>query len=194
MGLFFKKKNKVELTVPSLEEQTQQAIESVNSFLDQVTKGWALTEDGSCDCAYFSISGITHHCDYSDIGIIRGLAFKDTENPYDKTAIGIMGINKTGKKLLGYIARGEDKRKYKKFSEGADFMPYIGYIRKFTNSQGTSGICGVIKLYKGDFGQIMYDKMVADTRTVIGAFNGYYKDEFLKDSGEKLEWVLDRHF
>ena len=197
MGLFFKKKRNTDdivPSIPSLEEQRQMAKTSVNSFLDQVTKGWNLDEEGDCECAYFKIAGITNYCNYTDVGMVRGLTFKDKENPYDKTAIGIMDISNKGKRLLGYIAKGEDKKEYKKFSEEVDYIPYIGYIRKFTDSQGKSGICGTIKLYKGVFGRIMYDKMVADTQTLLGAFNGYYNNTLFKDSGEKLEWVLERHF
>ena len=40
---------------------------------------------------------------------------------------------------------------------------------------------------KGDYLRIEYD--IAD-----GEFKGYYKEQTLKEQGETLDWILDRHF
>ena len=36
--------------------------------------------------------------------------------------------------------------------------------------------------------------MIKDAKLLIGAFKGYYKEQTLKEQGETLDWILDRHF
>lgn len=197
MGLFSRKK-KVEATpfvVPSMEEQKQQAKASVDSFLNHISSGWDLSQEGSCEWAYFKIAGITNYCGFSDVGMIRGYTFKAKENPYDKTAIGIAGVDAKGRQsLLGYIPKA-DKKDFKKFSEDAEHLIFIGYIKRFVSEEdGKQGINGVIKVLKGEAGSAMYNRLVEDTQVLVGAFKGYYKEETLAEREEKLEWILDRHF
>lgn len=191
MGLF-SRKQKVAFAVPSLEEQEKMAKSSVDEFLGQITNGWDLTQKGRCKRGTYRIAGLTYHCTFADVGMVRGVTFKDKDNPKDKTAIGLLNVSKKGQNLIGYIAK-EDKESFKEFTNDEDNLIFIGYIRKFMSGDKV-GICGYIKVYCGDSGRDMYDKMVMDTQVVMGAFNGYYKDVDLKKEGLQLGAILERYF
>jgi hypothetical protein len=77
--------------------------------------------------------------------------------------------------------------------EDAEQAPFIGYIKEFSKGDGDKGLCGMIKLYRGD-GKSTYEAMIKDTQTIIGVFNGYYQDQTLEEQETNLDWVLDRHF
>ena len=198
MGLFslFKKKEPaipVPFVVPSKEEQEAMATASLKIFLDMMYDEWNV-EDDEFQCDYFNIAGITYHCDYSDIGMVRGLTFKDKNNPKDKTAIGIASVDDKGKqKLVGYISK-DDKARYRMIAWTAEQCVFIGYIRPFTDSSGHSGITGKIKVYINSASKGAYHSMLKDTELLIGAFRGYIGEETFTEVGEKLEWVLDRRF
>ena len=197
MGLFSRKKKVEEavFTIPSMDEQKAMAKASVDLFLKQITNGWDLTQEGSCECAKFKIAGITNYCGFSDVGLIRGYTFKAKENPYDKTAIGIAGVDSKGKQsLLGYIPK-VDKKDFKNFSEDADHLIFVGYIKRFVSEEdGKQGINGVIKVLKGEAGSAMYNRLVEDTQLIMGAFKGYYKDEDIRNNPDELRWTLEDHF
>lgn len=195
MGLFSKwKKADVAKSAPTIEEQKAEAKASVDAFINQLYSGWDNSREGSFDSGYFKIAGITHYCDFSDVGMVRGMAFNDPKNPYDKTAVALVAVSSDGKqKLLGHIAKDENKA-YKNLVEDSDKNVFIGYIRRFETYDGEKGILGRLKVYYGDDGTKLYNQMIADTQVILGAFRGYYKDELLKDTGEKLEWILESHF
>ena len=77
--------------------------------------------------------------------------------------------------------------------EDAEQAPFIGYIKEFSKGDGDKGLCGMIKLYRGD-GKSTYEAMIKDTQTITGVFKGYYQDQTLEEQETKLDWVLDRHF
>lgn len=200
MGLFvlFKKKEPVAapapIAVPSKEEQEEMAAASLKLFLDQMYDEWNEDEDEFL-CDYFDIAGITYYCNRSDVGMIRGLTFKDKSNPKDKSAIGIASIDDNGKqKLVGYIPK-NDKPRYRKIAKTIEQCVFIGYIRQFTDSNGRYGLRGRVKVYAGNASSKgAYQSMLKDTKLLIGAFRGYIEEETFEDAGEKLEWVLDRRF
>ena len=199
MGLFalFKKKEPAAPTpivVPSKEEQEEMAAASLKLFLDQMYDEWNVDDD-EFESDYFDVAGITYYCNYSNVGMIRGLTFKDKNNPKDKSAIGMAAIDNNGnQKLIGYIPK-NDKPRYRKIAKTAEQCIFIGYIRPFTDSSGRSGLMGRIKVYSGNASSKgAYRSMLKDTKLLIGAFRGYIGEETLEDAGEKLDWVLDRRF
>jgi hypothetical protein len=192
MGLFslFKKESKP-VVVPSLEEQFTIAKQYVDSFLDEIFDGFNKDNEDDFDCAKFRIAGISNYCSNSDIGIIKGVTFPQN-NPYDKTAIALGKIiNGSVNALFGYIAK-DDKKEFNKFADDNKQRPFIGYIREFFTEEGRRGIMGVVKIYKGN-GSNLYQQMIKDTQLIQGVFKGYYNDAPLEE-GEKIEWILDRHF
>lgn len=62
------------------------------------------------DYSYYNIVGMKYrNLSYSDIGIHKiAIAVAETDNPYDKYAVGIYR-NDTEKKLIGYIPRTDNK-------------------------------------------------------------------------------------
>lgn len=196
MGIFsrlFKKEEPQPLIIPSMEEQERIAKANLDSYLGHLFQSWNETED-EFRCDYFNIAGITYHCSRSDVGMIRGVTFKDHNNPKDKSAIGIIDIDSTGKqKFLGYISK-EDKRRFKKFTEDTEQAAYIGYIKEFEKENGFKGIMGVIKVYAGDpTSKKAYQMMLKDFRVLYGVFHGYFEESSLADEGLKPEWILERH-
>lgn len=194
MGLFSRfKKAQEPASAPSLDAQKAEAKASVDAYLKQVTGGGAdLSKEGSYSCAYFRIAGITHHCNFSDVGMVRGVTFNDKNNPYDKSAVGILDLCRGKERFLGFIPK-EDKKEYKKFAGDEGAMFCIGYIRSFEDSEGQVGLLGRIKVCKGS-GRAIYDHLVEDTQLLLGVFRGYYGEQLLKENGDKIEWILDRHF
>jgi hypothetical protein len=195
MGLFsFLSKKKEPLVIPSKEEQEAMAMKSLNAFMGQMYDMWNDTDD-EFRCEYFRIAGISYRCGRSDVGMIRGVTFKDKSNTHDKTAIGIDAVDDAGRqKLVGYISK-DDKARYKKLVGDAELSPFIGYIRPFTDESGHSGVMGVIKVYAGEpTSKGAYAAMLKDTKLLMGVFRGYFKDQNLEEEGIKLEWVLDREF
>ncbi len=199
MGLLalFKKKEPAApapIVAPTKEEQEEVAAASLKRFLDQMYDEWNVDEDEFL-CDYFNIAGITYYCNSSNVGMIRGLTFKDKNNPKDKSAIGIASIDDNGKqKLVGYIPK-NDKPRYRKNAKTAEQCVFIGYIRSFTDTSGHRGLTGRIKVYTGNpSSRGAYQSMLKDTRLLIGAFRGYIDEETIEDAGEKLDWVLDRRF
>lgn len=194
MGLFSKLFKKKPSVIPSIEEQERLAKSCLDPFLKKVLTKWNETED-EFHCDYYRIAGITYHCGRSDIGMIRGVTFKDHNNPKDKSAIGIVALDDAVRqRLLGYIAK-EDKKRFKKFSEDEDQVFFIGYIIGFETEDGQRGIRGEIKAYAGDTASKgAYQSMLKDTQLLLGVFRGYYKDQNLKEEGLKPEWILNRQF
>ena len=197
MGLFslFKKgaSKKTQLVIPSLEDQAAAAQSFVNSFLDELYSDFDKDTPGEIECARFRIAGITHHCSRNDIGMISGITFLQTNNPYDKKAIALGRVN-NGKvsDIFGYIPK-EDKKAFNKFAVEWNHLPFLGFIREFITEDGKKGITGVIKLYKGE-GLKMVNQMVKDAQLLQGLSKGYYKEQTLEEQELKLEWVLERHF
>ena len=197
MGLFslFKKgaSKKTQPVIPSLEEQASLAQSFVNSFLDELYSGFNKETPGEVECARFRIAGITHHCSRNDIGMISGITFLQTNNPYDKKAIALGRVN-NGKvsDIFGYIPK-EVKKAFNKFAGEWDHLPFLGFIREFVSDEGKKGITGVIKLYKGE-GVKMVNQMTKDAQLLQGLSKGYYKEQTLEEQELKLEWVLDRYF
>lgn len=179
--------------IPSLEEQASHARSFVNSFLDELYSGFDKDTPGEIECARFRIAGITHHCSRNDIGMIFGITFPQTNNPYDKKAIGLGRVN-NGKvsDIFGYIPK-EDKKAFNQFAGEWYHLPFQGFIREFITEDGKEGITGVIKLYKGE-GLKMVNQMVKDAQLLQGLSKGYYKEQTLEEQELKLEWVLERHF
>ena len=141
----------------------------------------------------FRIAGITYHCSRNDIGMISGIIFLQTGNPYDKKAIALGRVN-NGKvsDIFGYIPK-EDKKAFNKFAGEWGHLPFLGFIREFISKEGEHGITGVIKLYKGE-GVKMVKQMTKDAQLLQGLSQGYYKEQTLAEQYLKLEWILDRHF
>ena len=194
MGIFsFFKKEKATIVVPDEAQQKQSAVAFVDSFLDEIYDDFDKEGTGEFDFARFRIAGITHHCTRKDIGMISGVSFVQSGNPYDKTAIAL-GRVKDGKvsEIFGYIPK-EDKKDFNKLAGDFKNLPFFGYIREFVTDDGEKGIMGLVKLYKGN-GVEVYRQMIKDAQLLQGLFKGYYKDETLEARGETLEWVLDRHF
>lgn len=197
MGLFslFKKgaSKKTQPVIPSLEDQAAAAQSFVNSFLDELYSDFDKDTPGEVICARFRIAGITHHYSRNDIGMISGITFLQTNNPYDKKAIALGRVNNGKVSLIfGYIPK-EDKKAFNKFAGEWDHLPFLGYIREFMTEEGKEGITGVIKLYKGE-GLKMVNQMVKDAQLLQGLSKGYYKEQTLEEQELKLEWVLERHF
>ena len=192
MGIFsiFKKESKP-VVVPSLEEQYASAKLYVDSFLEEIYDGFNKEDEDDFESAYFRIAGITNYCSRSDIGLIKGVTFQYS-NPYDKTAIGLGQVRKDCiSRLYGHIPKA-DKREYNKLVGDIKQRPFFGYIREFVDGDGHKGIMGVIKVYKGN-GAKLYRQMIKDVQLIQGVFKGYYKEAPLEE-GEKIEWILDRHF
>lgn len=196
LALFKKKELEapVPIAVPTKEEQEEMAAASLKLFLNQLYDEWNVDED-EFQCDLFSIAGITYYCNSSNVGMIRGLTFKDKNNPKDKSAIGIVTIDDKGKqKLVGYIPK-SDKARYRKVSKTAEQCVFIGYIRQFTDPDGRLGLTGRIKVYSGNSSSRgAYQSMLKDTKLLIGAFRGYIEEETIEDAGEQLDWLLDRKF
>lgn len=191
---FFKKgdSDAGKIVVPSEEQQRKDAVFFVDAFLDTLYSDFDKEGTDDYDCARFRIAGITNYCTKKDIGLISGLSFPQN-NPYDKNAIAlgrIKGNSVSG--IFGYIAKA-DQKEFNIFAGDNKQLPFLGYIRPFTTEDGHSGIMGLVKLYKGNCSK-MYNRMIKDTQLLQGAFKGYYLDATLEEQGEKLEWVLDRHF
>lgn len=197
MGLFslFKKgaSKKMQPVIPPLEEQASLAQSFVNSFLDELYSGFNKETPGEVECAVFRIAGITYHCSRNDIGMVFGITFLQTGNPYDKKAIALGRVN-NGKvsDIFGYIPK-ENKKAYNKFAGEWDHLPFLGFIREFISEEGKKGITGVIKLYKGE-GVKMVNQMTKDAQLLQGLSKGYYKEQTLEEQELKLEWVLERYF
>ena len=197
MGLFslFKKgaSKKTQPVIPSLEEQASLAQSFVNSFLDELYSGFNKETPGEVECARFRIAGITHHCSRNDIGMISGITFLQTNNPYDKKAIALGRVN-NGKvsDIFGYIPK-EDKKAFNRFAGEWDHLPFLGFIREFISDERKKGITGIIKLYKGG-GVKMVNQMTKDAQLLQGLSKGYYKEQTLEEQELKLEWVLDKYF
>ena len=135
---------------------------------------------------------ITHHCTKKDVGFISGISFPHN-NPYDKTAIALGRVqNGRVSDIFGYIAK-DDKKAFNKFAGESKKLPFLGYIKPFTDDEGRTGICGLIKFYKGNC-KGAYEAMIKDAKLLIGAFKGYYKEQTLEEQGETLDWILERHF
>ncbi len=199
MALFWKKKQPAPApaqepsTIPSTEDQTQAAKADLEAYFSTILNSWGTDDDDDWSYDYFRVAGITHYCTTRDIGMIRGATFPDKSNPVDKGAIGIMSISDAGKqRLLGYIAK-EDKARYKKLAGGAETRIFIGYIRTF-EGEDAQGIMGVIKVYGNSNSKSCYEQMIQDTRLLRGVFKGYYRNHWLKDEGERPEWILERFF
>ena len=196
MGLFsFFKKGEATATtqaVPSEEQQNQEAVKFVDAFLDELYSDFDKEGAEEHSTSLFRIAGITHHCTKKDVGFISGISFPQN-NPYDKTAIAL-GRVKDGRvaDIFGYIAK-EDKKAFNKFAGENKNLPFLGYIKTFTDDEGRTGICGSIKFYQGNC-KGAYEAMIKDAKLLIGAFKGYYKEQTLKEQGETLDWILDRHF
>lgn len=193
MGIFsFFKKEKA-VVVPDEEQQKKNAVSYVDSFLNEIFTDFDKEGEGEFECARFKIAGITNYCSRKDIGMISGVSFVQSGNPYDKTAIAL-GRVKDGKvsEIFGYIPK-EDKKDFNKFSGENKNQPFLGYIREFIAEDGKRGIMGIVKLYKGN-GVGLYKQMIKDAQLLQGLSKGYYKDQTLEEQKLKLEWVLDRHF
>ena len=194
MGLFsFFKKEKTPVVVPSLEQQEKDAVAYVDSFLDEVFSDVDKEGEGEFGCSRFKIAGITNYCSRKDIGMISGVTFIHSGNPYDKTAVAL-GRVKNGivSEIFGYVPK-VDKKDFNKLAGENKNLPFLGYIREFTTEEGKSGIMGIVKLYKGN-GLELYRQMVKDAQLLQGLSKGYYKEQTLEEQGEKIEWVWDRHF
>lgn len=196
MGLFsLFKKDKATATkpaVPSEEQQNQEAVKFVDAFLDELYTEFDKEGAEDHSTSLFRIAGITHHCTKKDIGFISGLSFPHN-NPYDKTAIALGRVkNSRVDDIFGYIAK-EDKKAFNKFAGDDKNLPFLGYIKPFTDDEGYTGICGLVKFYKGNC-KGAYEAMIKDAKLLIGAFKGYYKEQTLEEQGETLDWILDRHF
>ena len=197
MGLFSLFKNgaskKTQPVIPSLQEQAVAAQYFVNSFLDELYSGFDKDSPGEIECAWFNIAGITYHCSRNDIGMISGITFLQTNNPYDKKAIALGRVN-NGKvsDIFGYIPK-EDKKAFNRFAGEWDHLPFLGFIREFISDERKKGITGIIKLYKGE-GVKMVNQMTKDAQLLQGLSKGYYKEQTLEEQELKLEWVLDRYF
>jgi hypothetical protein len=194
MGIFsFFKKEKAVVVVPDEEQQKKNAVSYVESFLNEIFTDFDKEGEGEFECARFKIAGITNYCSRKDIGMISGVSFVQSGNPYDKTAIAL-GRVKDGKvsEIFGYIPK-EDKKDFNKFSGENKNQPFLGYIREFIAEDGKRGIMGIVKLYKGN-GVGLYKQMIKDAQLLQGLSKGYYKDQTLEEQELKLEWVLDRHF
>lgn len=197
MGLFslFKKgaSKKTQPVIPSLEDQAAAAQSFVNSFLDELYSDFDKDTPGEVVCARFRIAGISYHCSRNDIGMISGITFLQTGNPYDKKAIALGRINKgIVSDIFGYIPK-EDKKAFNKFAGERDHLPFFGFIREFISEEGKKGVTGVIKLYKGE-GVKMVSQMTRNAQLLQGLSQGYYKEQTLAEQELKLEWILDRHF
>lgn len=179
--------------IPSLEEQAAAARSFVNSFLDELYSDFDKDTPGEIECARFRIAGITHHCSRNDIGMISGITFLQTNNPYDNKAIALGRVN-NGKvsDIFGYIPK-EDKKAFNKFAGEWDHLPFLGFIREFISEEGEKGITGVIKLYKGE-GVKMVKQMTKDAQLLQGLSQGFFKEQTLVEQELKPGWVLDRHF
>ncbi|MCR4864877.1 MAG: hypothetical protein K5850_06955 [Bacteroidales bacterium] len=196
MGLFSRKKKVEEavFTIPSMDEQKAMAKASVDAFLNQITSGWDLAEEGICEWGRFRIAGITNYCGFSDIGMIRGITYQDKNNGYDKKAVGILGVDEKGrKKHLGYIPK-DRQNDYYELAGDASNLIFIGYIRKFITGDDYQGIQGIIRVYTGQAGSKLYDRMVEDTQLIMGVFKGYYEDQDLRNNPDELRWALEDNF
>ena len=196
MGLFsfFKKSEATATTpaVPSEEQQKQEAVKFVDAFLDELYSDFDKEGAEEFSTSLFRIAGITHHCTKKDVGFISGISFPHN-NPYDKTAIALGRVqNGRVSDIFGYIAK-DDKKAFNKFAGESKKLPFLGYIKPFTNDEGRTGICGLIKFYKGNC-KGAYEAMIKDAKLLIGAFKGYYKEQTLEEQGETLDWILERHF
>lgn len=196
MGLFsfFKKSEATATTpaVPSEEQQKQEAVKFVDAFLDELYSDFDKEGAEEYSTSLFRIAGITHHCTKKDIGFISGISFPHN-NPYDKTAIALGRVqNGRVSDIFGYIAK-DDKKAFNKFAGESKNLPFLGYIKPFTDDEGRTGICGLIKFYKGNC-KGAYEAMIKDAKLLIGAFKGYYKEQTLEEQGETLDWILERHF
>ena len=194
MGIFsFFKKEKATIVVPDEEQQNQRAMAFVDSFLDEIYSDFDKVGTGEFECAKYKIAGITNYCTKKDIGMISGVSFLHSGNPYDKTAIALGRVN-NGKvsDIFGYIPK-VDKKAFSKFAGENMNHPFFGYIREFVAEDGKNGIMGIVKMYKGN-GAELYKQMIKDAQVLQGLSKGYYKDQTLEEQGLKLEWVLDRHF
>ena len=197
MGLFSLFKNgaskKTQPVIPSLQEQAVAAQYFVNSFLDELYSGFDKDTPGEIECAWYKIAGISYHCSRNDIGMIFGITFLQTGNPYDKKAIALGRVN-NGKvsDIFGYIPK-EDKKAFNRFAGEWDHLPFLGFIREFISDEGKKGITGVIKLYKGE-GVKMVNQMTKDAQLLQGLSKGFFKEQTLEEQELKLEWVLDRYF
>ncbi len=148
MGLFllFKKnesapKESEALVIPSMEEQKIAAEKDLGYFLELILNEWNAT-DGDFKCEKFRIAGISFHCTKANIGMIRGATFNQANNPKDKTAVGIVSLdNKGQQQMLGYIAK-EDKKRYRELANGAEQLPFIGFICQYQTEDGKIGING----------------------------------------------------
>lgn len=196
MGLFSAfKKNKASASLPSVpseEQQREEAKAFVNAFLDALYTDFDKEGAGEYSTAKFRIAGITNYCTQNDTGFIYGLSFLHN-NPYDKTAIALGRVkNSNVSGIYGYIPK-EDKKAFNEFAGDNKQLPFLGYIKAFINEEGRVGIAGKIKLYKGNCVGV-YEEMVADAQLIKGAFKGYYKEQTLEEQDETLDWLLDRLF
>ena len=196
MGLFsfFKKSEATATTpaVPSEEQQKQEAVKFVDAFLDELYSDFDKEGAEEYSTSLFRIAGITHHCTKKDVGFISGISFPHN-NPYDKTAIALGRVqNGRVSDIFGYIAK-DDKKAFNKFAGENKYFPFLGYIKTFADDEGRTGICGLIKFYKGNC-KGAYEAMIKDAKLLIGAFKGYYKEQTLEEQGETLDWILERHF
>ena len=196
MGLFsfFKKSEATATTpaVPSEEQQKQEAVKFVDAFLDELYSDFDKEGAEEYSTSLFRIAGITHHWTKKDVGFISGISCPHN-NPYDKTAIALGRVqNGRVSDIFGYIAK-DDKKAFNKFAGESKNLPFLGYIKPFTDDEGRTGICGLIKFYKGNC-KGAYEAMIKDAKLLIGAFKGYYKEQTLEEQGETLDWILERHF
>ena len=198
MGLFSKLLgiNKEHVVIPSMEEQQKCAELRLDHYCNLIFNDWDKHGEGECKWEIFRIAGITHHCSKSDIGKIEGFVFRDHDNKYDKNAIAIRSVDWNGnQKMLGYIGKDEQKA-FNDFAGDEEMLPLEGYIKEWENDE-SRGICGVVKVFCGCAGKVMYDEMLKDDILLTGCFNGYCDGEWLyphNSEGLKLEWVLDRDF
>ena len=194
MGFFsLFKKDKTPIAVPSLEQQEKDAVAFVDSFLGEIFTDFDKESNGEYECARFRIAGITNYCSKKDIGMISGVSFIHSSNPYDKTAVALGRVkNGNVSEIFGYVPK-EDKKDFNKFAGENKNLPFFGYIREFITEEGKMGIMGIVKLYKGN-GVELYRQMVKDAQLLLGLSKGYYKEQTLEEQGEKIEWLLDRHF
>ena len=160
-------------THPGSEEFEREVEEQVN--LKDLKR-----KDIECPNEVFRIAGITHYCDWRDVGVISGEAKRDPGNKYDKKAVLVVDANK--EKILGHITK-EDQPKFYKLIGKAKWMPFIGFIEQFRTDDGRDTIYGVIRVYVGD-----EDIVMKNAEQDWEYLNKAYK---IKDKDDRTE-ALDR--
>lgn len=133
------------------------------------------------DTRTFRIAGAMHNCSYGDIGPVSGQTIDDPNNKYDRNAVMVVDANTTT--LLGYIAR-EDKAEYRKFANGRERMPFVGFVERFTTSDGEELLFGIIRIISNDDEDVVMEDANKEWEYLTKAFR-------IKDYDKRME-VLDR--